>query len=226
MTMKTILFWITGFLLASILAGCSKQPESGAGTPRALVDRFTSAFETLDKEAVKSCFDPADEVSSAVGQVIGLSFDLTKMANDFEAAVRARFGETNAITRIKAVTACPLEIARRMKQVVGKARIEVNGDSASLHLPGEKTDPTRMTRKKGVWYFTTSGSLTTVTDLCKCIGIAQEHFISYFNTGTEALKAAETGEDFEEEMEKIQKDHMKNNKRFLQWSSHHLQKSG
>jgi len=198
-------------LLASVLAGCSetrtdRETATQARSPGALVESFVRSFTTKDKELLRACFEPGGK-GKAVADLLATNFEVDRAAREFRKAVENKFGRACAAAHMLK----SYGVLESMNEYVQKARLQVDGDTASLVVSdaafgGEKIEPSKIIKRGDAWYFEVPESLDTDRQGLRRAAKWMNDQVRYYQRGKLALEAAVTAKDFASRMERVMRD--------------------
>jgi hypothetical protein len=191
-------------------AGCAPVPDSKrpATTPESLLDKFLVAVDTLDDEAVKTCFKLSTDPGKRIADLLVAAFSTIRAQRAFEEAVREKYGAAFARTRLDLGRAGPGVLLDRVRALRGRTRLRPEGELVKVEVLGPEGEPVPgfpgvMGREDGVWTFGVAPQIPGDENLCARLVDILAAFRDRYEEAREALSRSETTRDFLEAMKPI-----------------------
>lgn len=186
-----------------LTVGCG-GPSRGDEPQWAVVERFASALDALDAEAVASCFDTSDAASAAATARIRRGVAVMAKGRELEELVRGRFGEAVARETVGVVPESRALMHYR-GILEGGGSIEAGDDAAVLRLRN-KRPALFFVRRVGRWFlrpaplFDNDANAEQQTDML--FSVVERHIEQSLSLS----KVADSPADLRERLDAIGKD--------------------
>ncbi len=142
-----------GLIVLSVTALCLLPACGGSGgaeSPKALLESMAQGIEDGDSGQVASLVDQSTPVGQLMGSAFGKMAEISVAAKKMEASVEKKFGK-EAAQKVMSGSA-QMNPAGDPHELINDAKIEVNGDKATVTNPKKPQSKLQLVNKGGRWY--------------------------------------------------------------------------
>ena len=189
-------------LVAGILLPACGGGGGGAETPDRLIESLAEGIENGDSSRVENLVDQSTPVGEVMAGALGKMAEVSQAAQKMKAAAEKKFGKDEALKAMAGSS--QFSPAGNPKDLVAKAKIDIDGDKATVTNPDNPRSKMQLVRKGGRWYIDAESMAgqqaqgTSSEELKKSAKMMDQMFdsmVEVFND-TSLVEEAKDAEDF------------------------------